>query len=93
VQLQHEARDDAQVGSGAAHRPEEVVVLVAAGPAHLAVGRDDLDLDQVVDRPAEAPCEVAEAAPERQAGHAHLRYEAQRRGQTVELRLAVYVPQ
>ena len=79
VQAEGELGDDAEPRAGAAQRPEQVGVLVAARPADLPVGGDDLDLEQVVDRPAEAAREVAEPAAERQAGDADLREEAERR--------------
>ena len=62
-----------------------------AGAPDAAVGGDDLDLDQVVDRPPEAARQVAEAAAERQARHADLGDEPERRGEPVELGLAVDV--
>ena len=83
--------DDAEVGAGAPERPEQVGVLVAAGGADLAVGGDDLDLLEVVDRPAEAARQVAEAAAERQAGDADLGDEAEHGRQPVLLRLPVDV--
>ena len=93
VQRKGERRDHAEVGARAADRPEQVGVLVAAGGADLAVGGDDLDREQVVDRPAEAARQIAEAAAERQARDADLREEAQRRGEAVALRGVVDVPE
>ena len=87
-------RDDAEVGAGAADRPEQVGVLVAVRRARIAaVGGDDLDRHQVVDRPAEAAGEVAEAAAERQAGDADLGEEAEHGGEPVLLRRPVDVAQ
>ncbi len=62
VEAEPELGDDAEALAGAADRPEQVGVLVAARAADRAVGGDDLDLEQVVDSPAEAPREVAETA-------------------------------
>ena len=64
---------------------------LAAGATHRAVRGDDLDLEQVVDGPAEAAGEVAEPAAERQPGDADLGDEAERRGEAVELGLTVDV--
>ena len=91
VQAEGERGDDAEVGAGAANRPEQLAVLVAAGAPCPPVGRDDLHLEQVVDRPAEPARQVAEAPAERQARHPDLRDEAQRRGQPMQLRLAVHL--
>ncbi len=91
VQPEREAGDDAQVRAGAAHRPEEVGVLVAARPADPPVGRHDLDLEQVVDRPAEPARQIAEAAAQGEAGDSDLRDEAERGGKAVALGRAVDV--
>ena len=64
---------------------------VAARVTDAAVGRDDLDAEQVVDRPAEAAAEVAEPAAEREPGDADARDEAERRRQAVPLRGAIDV--
>ena len=62
--------------------------------ADLAVGGDDLDLLQVVHRPAEATRQVAQAAAERQAGDADLGDEAEPTGgQSVRLCRPVDVPE
>ena len=85
VQPEAEPGDHAEVAAAAPQRPEQVRVPVAAGRPDLAVGADDLGLDQVVDRPAEPAGQVAEAAAEGQAGHADLGDEAERGGQAVGL--------
>ena len=91
VQAERERGDDAEVGAGPANGPEQVFVLVAARAPDAAVGGDDLDLEQVVDRPAEAAREVAEAAAEGETGHADLGEEAERGGEAVTLGRAVDV--
>ena len=91
VQAEGELGDDTEAGARAAERPEQVGVLVAAGPADLAVGGDDLGLEQVVDGPAEPAGEVAEPAAERQPGDADLGEEAERHGEAVCLGRAVDV--
>ena len=91
MQAEREPGDDAEVGAGAANRPEQVGVLVAVGDADLAVRGDDLDLLEVVDRPAEATRQVAETAAERQAGDADLGDEAEHGRQPVLLRRPVDV--
>ena len=91
VQAEREPGDDAEVAAAAAERPEQVGVLVAVGGADLAVGGDDLDLLEVVDRPAEAARQVAEPAAEGQAGDADLGDEAEHGRQPVLLRRPVDV--
>jgi hypothetical protein len=93
VQPEREACDDTEVGAGDADRPEQVGVLVTARPADPAVGRHDLDLEQAVDRPAEAPGQVAEASAEREAGDAYLGEEPQHGRQPVFLRRTIDVPE
>ena len=83
VQPERERGDDAEVRAGAADAPEQVGALVAARAADAPVRRHDLDLEEVVDRPAEAAGEVAQPAAERQPGDADLRDEAERRGEAV----------
>ena len=91
VRLELERGDDAEVAAGAAHGPEEVLVLGRARPAQLAVGGDDVDREQVVDREAVLAAQVADAAVQRQAGDARRRDDAARDGEPEQLRLAVAV--
>src|SRR4029453_10836570 len=78
VELEAEAGDHPQVAAPAPQPPEQVRVAGAAGRADLAVGGDDLGLDQVADRPPEAAGQVAEAAAQGQAAHPDLGDEAER---------------
>ena len=56
-------RDDAQTAAAAAlERPEQFRIAAGVGDAHLAVGGDDLGLQQAGRRRAEALREAAEAA-------------------------------
>ena len=57
------------------------------------VGGDDLDLGEVVDRPAEAAGQIAKAAPQGQAGHTGLGHEAEHGGQPVGLGCLVDLPE
>ena len=91
MQAERERRDDAEVGAGATDRPEEIRVLGLAGAANRAVGRHDLDLEQVVDRPPEAAGQIAETAAQSQSGDPHLGDEPERRREAVELGLAIHV--
>ena len=93
VQPERERGDHAEVGTGPADRPEQVGGLVPARAPDPAVGGDDLDLEEVVHRPPEPSAQVAHAAAERQPRHPDLRDEPQRRRESVDLGLAVDVPQ
>ena len=62
VEPELEARHDAEVAAAAADRPEQVGLVLGVDAAQLAVGRDDLGREQVVDRQAVLAHEVADAA-------------------------------
>ena len=69
VQVELERRDDAEAAAAAAHRPEQVGVLVAARGAHRPVGGDDLDRAQVVAGSGRsARCRTTHAAAEGEPG-------------------------
>jgi hypothetical protein len=89
VQAEAERGHDPEIRAGAADRPEEVLVLLAAGSPHATVGDDDLDLEQVIDGPSEATGEVSETTAEGEARHANLRDETERCGEAVQLRFTI----
>jgi hypothetical protein len=89
VQPEQERGDDAEVPSAATERPEQVRVLVVARADDVAVGQDDLGLEQVVDGQAALAGEVAEAAAEREPADPGGRDDPAGRGQTVLVRRAV----
>src|SRR5439155_8491880 len=72
---------DAEVAATATEGPEEILVLLLAGHHGPAVGGDDVDREQVVEREAEAAGEVADAAAERESGDARGRNDSAGRGQ------------
>ena len=81
-----ERRRDPEVPAGATQAPEELG-LVGLGRAHEpAVGRDELDGGQVVDREPEVPLQAADAAAERQPGDARVADDADRADEAVRLR-------
>jgi hypothetical protein len=86
---EHEPGHDAEVRSGAAHAPEELGLRVRARPHDVALGRHELDLEQVVDRQAVLAHEPTDSAAEREAGHARVRDGAGGDGEAVLLRRAV----
>ena len=67
VRLERELRDDAEVATAAADRPEEVRVLVGARGHLRAVGEHHLRREQVVDRepvpPRRGPCPPPSVSP------------------------------
>ena len=67
VQPEEEGGDDSEVATTAAQRPEEVGVRLRGGGHSLSAGEDDVSLQQVVDREAELPGQMAEAAAQREA--------------------------
>src|SRR5262245_25578431 len=87
--LELERSGDAEVAAATTHRPEEVGVLVRTGPAHAAVGHDQLYRAQVVEGQAVLGHEPAQATAQREAGDASGAYHASGRGQPMDLRLAV----
>jgi hypothetical protein len=64
---------DAEVPASPSNRPEQILVLPIARDQEPSVGRDDVRRDEVVEREAAPPSEVADAAAEREAGHTRRR--------------------
>ena len=91
MQAEFEARDDPEISAPAANAPVEVGILVGGRVQQAAVGGDDIDRAQVVDREAEAPRQPAESAAERQASDTGMgdgpcrRHEAMRHRLVVDL--------
>ena len=84
-----ERRDDAEVTAAAAHSPEQIGVLVLAGGDELAVRRDEVDGEQVVDRRAVLAHQPADPAPEGQPRNARVAHDSTHRRKPEELGLAV----
>jgi hypothetical protein len=91
VQPEGERRDDAEVPSAAAKRPEEIRVLLRRCRTHLTVGAGDLGGEDVVARETVFSTEPSVAAPEREPGDACLRDGPERCGEAEDLRLPVDV--
>ena len=72
MQLELEARRDAEVRAGATEAPEQLRLLVRARPDEAPVGGHELDRAKAVDRQPEPPLEPADAAAERQPGDARV---------------------
>ena len=89
VQTELERGHDAEVRPGPAHPPEEVGVLRLAHVEQLAVGRDEIHREEVVDREAEPPLEPAHPAAEREPGHPGVTDDAHGTSEPERLRLTV----
>jgi hypothetical protein len=91
VRTELERGDDAEVAAAPAQGPEQLGVLVGAGVHLRAVGEHDVGADEAVDREAEASCQVAEPATERQPADAGRRDDPRRRRTAMLRRHAVDV--
>jgi len=65
--------------------------MVVACPRDPAIGQHDLYLVEVVDGPSESTREIPQASTQGQAGHTHLRDEAERYRQAMGLRRLVHL--
>src|SRR5262249_57054206 len=68
MQLELEARDDAEVPAAAAQRPEQIRVLGLARAHDLRIRRHHLHADEVVAGETAAAHQPSESAAEREAG-------------------------
>src|SRR5262245_6373990 len=91
MRLELERCDHAEVAPRAAYGPEQILVLVCARPPHLAVGGDDLDGQQAVDRESILPPKMADASVQGEAADARGGDHSARDCQAEELRLPVAV--
>ena len=85
VEVEFERRRDPEVPAGAADAPEQLGLLGLARADEPAVGGDELDRSQAVDRQPEAPLQPADPATERQPGDAGVADHAGRADQTMRL--------
>src|SRR5262245_43560705 len=49
MQTEFETRNDSEIAATTTERPEQVRILLLAGPTHFAVGGDHICADQVID--------------------------------------------
>ena len=89
VKAKLELGDDPEVAAAAAQAPEEVGVLGLARRDELAVGGDQVDGEQLVDRQPVLSMKPADAAAERQAGDAGVGDDPARGREPERLGLAV----
>ena len=85
VEPELEGRRDPEVPAGAAHAPEQLGLLGLARPHEPAVGRDQLDRGEVVDRQAKLPLQPAHAATQGQPGDAGMANDADRADEAMRL--------
>jgi len=78
VKFELERRYDAEVCSGAADCPEQILVLALAGSDQPAVRRDKFHFAQAIDREAVLALQAAHSAAKRQATHAGMRDDTDR---------------
>ena len=78
MELELQARRDAEVRACAAEAPEQLRLLVRAGPHEPPVGGHELDRAEAVDRQPELALQPADAAAEGQPGDAGVADDADR---------------
>ena len=78
MEVELQARHDAEVRAGAAQAPEQLRLLVRARPHEPPVGGHELDRAEAVDRQPEVALEPADPAAEGQPGHAGMADDADR---------------
>ena len=81
-----EGRDDAEVTAAAAQRPEEIRLALGVRLDDGAVGEHDRSCDEVVDRKAARPRQVAHSAAKREPADARSADDPDRHGQAVLVR-------
>ena len=91
VEPELEGRDDAVVRARSADAPEQVGVLVLGRVHEPAVGGDELDREQVVERQPELPHQPSHPAAQRQAGDPGVRDDPDRADQAEALSSVVEV--
>jgi hypothetical protein len=91
VQREPERADDAEVPAAAPQGPEQVGVIVGRYPDDVALGGDDLGLDEIVDGEPVLAHEPADAAAQAEAPNPGVAHDAAGGRQTVCLGLVVDV--
>ncbi len=91
IRPERERRDDPEVAATAAQAPEQLRVLGRAGADGLARGGDEVDARRGCRSTGRRPGQPADAAAERQPGHAGPRHDADRDGQAVRFGRPVQV--
>ena len=85
VEPEVEPGDDPEVPAGATDAPEQLGLLGLARPDDAAVGGDELDRGDAVERETEPSLQPADATAERQSGDAGVAHDADRAHEPVRL--------
>ncbi len=93
MKLVLERRDDPKVAAAASNAPEQILVLLGAGPQQLSVGGRHVGGDQVVASQSMTSVEPAQPAAEREPCDPRRRHDSQRRRQLERLGGAVELSQ
>ena len=91
VRLKQERGHDAEVPPSAAHRPEQVRILLGARDHEAAVSQHHIDREQVVDRQPVLPGQVSHSSAQRQPGNPGARDDARRHSQAEGVRRMVHI--
>src|SRR5262249_52700913 len=91
MEAELERGDNAEVAAAASQRPEQVGVRILGRPQQLAVGRYDVDGEEVVHREAVLAHQPPDATAEGQPSDSSVAYDSAGGGQTARLRLVVDV--
>ncbi len=89
MQRELERRDDAEIPAAPTHGPEEVGILAGAGVQEPAVGGDDIDRLEIVEREAKSSRHATKPAAERETRDAGVRDRARRRDEPKGHRLVI----
>jgi hypothetical protein len=91
VRLELEGCDDTEVSAATTECPEKILVFGTAGGKHLALARDNLTGQQIVDGHAVLANQPADTAAEREAADAGLRNYAAGDREAEDVRFAIQV--
>jgi hypothetical protein len=91
MQPELERGDDAEVGAGSAHTPEEVGVLVLAGADDLSVRGDEFDRQHVIGREPVLALKASHPAAEREPGDAGVTHVTERTGKPESLGFSIEI--
>src|SRR5690606_21737677 len=86
MRLEQEAGYHTKVTPATANGPEQVGLLVLAGPDEAAIRQDDVGLEQVVDREPIFAREVSRSAPQGKPAYTRCRDDTERYGQAKGMR-------
>src|SRR5829696_2094816 len=89
MQLIFELRRHAEIAAAAAYGPEQIRFVVLAGPYRVALGGDELERHQIVERKTVLPHQPTQTAAEGEPCNSGARHDTPGNCQAVSLRLAI----